>query len=145
MTQVYVIGAAMTPLAKHLTLSAEELMAQSLRAAQADAGGREPPTGVNFYLAGIENAAITRSAVVDCAVLGRLDPGFGRALFLLAALQLHDTLDVGGLRARLDTQLTRSKLPELLKTRRAVPRDKSGKIRERVLRQCSSANRTNRP
>lgn len=49
MTNVYIIGAAMTPLAKHLTLSVKDLTAQSVQAALADAGIERDDVGAAWF------------------------------------------------------------------------------------------------
>lgn len=49
MTNVYIIGAAMTRLAKHLTLSVKDLTAQSVRAALADAGIERDDIGAAWF------------------------------------------------------------------------------------------------
>jgi long-chain acyl-CoA synthetase len=91
--------------------------------------------GVNIYPVEIENAAMGHAAIADCAVFGIPDAEFGEALALLAEPHPGSDLTEDGLRSYLAAHLPRFKLPKLVEMRSTLPRDDSGKIRKRVLRE----------
>ncbi len=100
--------------------------------------------GVNIYPVEIENAAMGHGALADCAVFGIPDAEFGESLALLAELQPGSDVGTDDLRAYLTDHLPRFKLPKLIEIRSALPRDDSGKIRKRVLREPYWADHTTR-
>ena len=90
--------------------------------------------GVNIYPAEIEAVAITAPGVKDCAVFGVPDDEFGEALMMLAEpVEGHD-LDVDALRAHLAAHLAGYKVPRRIEIRSNLPREDSGKIFKRRLR-----------
>jgi len=91
--------------------------------------------GVNIYPVEIENAAMGHHGLADCAVFGIPDSEFGESLALLAELRPGSDLREEDLRSFLAEHLPRFKRPKLIEIRSALPRDDSGKIRKRVLRE----------
>lgn len=100
--------------------------------------------GVNIYPVEIENAAMSHVGIADCAVFGIPDSEFGESLALFVELLPGSNLDENGLRSHLANHLPRFKLPKLVEIRTSLPRDDSGKIRKRVLREPYWAGHTNR-
>ncbi|WP_274628901.1 AMP-binding protein [Arvimicrobium flavum] len=100
--------------------------------------------GVNIYPVEIENAAMGYSGIADCAVFGVPDAEFGEALALLAEAHPGSDLQESDLRAHLAKHLPRFKQPKIVEIRGSLPRDDSGKIRKRVLREPYWAGYTNR-
>ncbi|MGI6853511.1 AMP-binding protein [Mesorhizobium sp. 1B3] len=98
--------------------------------------------GVNIYPVEIENAAMEHGAIADCAVFGIPDAEFGESLALLAEPQPGSDVGVEALRSYLAEHLPRFKVPKLIEIRSCLPRDDSGKIRKRVLREPYWAGHT---
>jgi long-chain acyl-CoA synthetase len=91
--------------------------------------------GVNIYPAEIEAALLSLQGVADCAVFGIPDAEFGEALAALVELQPGAQLNEDSLRAALSKRLPRYKQPRLIELRDSLPRQESGKIRKRLLRE----------
>jgi long-chain acyl-CoA synthetase len=90
--------------------------------------------GVNIYPAEIEAALHAVAGVHDCAVFGIPDEEFGEALMAVVEPQAGITLDVAEIRARLKTSLADYKVPKRIEIARNLPREDSGKIFKRRLR-----------
>jgi long-chain acyl-CoA synthetase len=90
--------------------------------------------GVNIYPAEIESALHAIPGVHDCAVFGIPDEEFGEALMAVVEPQPGVTLDVASVRARLKTRLAGYKVPKHLEIVTDLPREDSGKIFKRRLR-----------
>jgi long-chain acyl-CoA synthetase len=90
--------------------------------------------GVNIYPAEIEAALHAIPGVHDCAVFGIPDQEFGEALMAVVEPQPGVTLDIASLRARLKTKLADYKVPKHLEITADLPREDSGKIFKRRLR-----------
>ncbi len=90
--------------------------------------------GVNIYPAEIEAVLLTVEGVADCAVFGIPDAEFGEALAAVVQPQAGAQLSHGWLRAALSTRLPRYKQPRLIELRDELPRQESGKILKRLLR-----------
>src|SRR5436190_17738429 len=90
--------------------------------------------GVNIYPAEIEAALITMPAVADCAVFGIPDAEFGEAL--AAAVQLRDGQRVtdSEIQDYLRQRIASYKMPRLVSFHESLPREESGKIFKRLLR-----------
>lgn len=90
--------------------------------------------GANIFPAEIEAELIKMDEVADCAVFGAPDPEFGEKV--IAAVQLMDgkRLSLEGARAFLETRLAKFKLPKKLDVHDALPREDSGKIFKKRLR-----------
>src|SRR5690242_4970173 len=90
--------------------------------------------GVNIYPAEIEAALHAIPGVHDCAVLGIPDAEFGEALMAVVEPQAGVTLDIAGIRSRLKTSLADYKVPKHIEISSNLPREDSGKIFKRRLR-----------
>jgi len=90
--------------------------------------------GVNIYPAEIEAALHAVSGVHDCAVFGIPDDEFGEALMAVVEPQPGVTLDVAAIRAQLKTELADYKVPKHVEILHNLPREDSGKIFKRRLR-----------
>jgi long-chain acyl-CoA synthetase len=90
--------------------------------------------GVNIYPAEIEAALHAVPGVHDCAVFGIPDDEFGEALMAVVEPQPGVTLDVAAIRAQLRTALADYKVPKHVEIQAHLPREDSGKIFKRRLR-----------
>ncbi|MBS0532051.1 MAG: AMP-binding protein [Proteobacteria bacterium] len=90
--------------------------------------------GVNIYPAEIEAALHAVPGVHDCAVFGIPDDEFGEALMAVVELQPGLTLDVSDIRAQLKRSLADYKVPKHIEIGSNLPREDSGKIFKRRLR-----------
>jgi acyl-CoA synthetase (AMP-forming)/AMP-acid ligase II len=93
--------------------------------------------GVNIYPQEIENLLITHPKVADAAVIGGPDPDMGEQV--VAVVQPLDMADAGPALAEelmdyLRPQLSRVKLPRRIDFREALPREATGKLYKRLLR-----------
>ena len=90
--------------------------------------------GVNIYPAEIEAVLITMPGVADCAVFGVPDAEFGEAL--AAHIQPHgdEALERDAVRAFLKARIADYKVPRVIEFSDALPREESGKIFKRRLR-----------
>jgi long-chain acyl-CoA synthetase len=90
--------------------------------------------GVNIYPAEIEAALHAVPGVHDCAVFGIPDEEFGEALMAVVEPQPGVRLDIADIRARLRTSLADYKVPKHVEIHSMLPREDSGKIFKRRLR-----------
>jgi long-chain acyl-CoA synthetase len=90
--------------------------------------------GVNIYPAEIEAALHAVPGVHDCAVFGIPDDEFGEALMAVVEAQSGVTLDIAEIRAQLKTSLADYKVPKHVEIQANLPREDSGKIFKRRLR-----------
>jgi long-chain acyl-CoA synthetase len=90
--------------------------------------------GVNIYPAEIEAALHAVPGVHDCAVFGIPDDEFGEALMAVLEPQAGVTLDVADIRAQLRAVLADYKVPKHVDIQSSLPREDSGKIFKRRLR-----------
>jgi long-chain acyl-CoA synthetase len=90
--------------------------------------------GVNIYPAEIEAALHAVPGVHDCAVFGIPDEEFGEALMAVVEPQPGATLDIAAIRAQLKTSLADYKVPKHVEIQASLPREDSGKIFKRRLR-----------
>jgi len=90
--------------------------------------------GVNIYPAEIESVLHAVPGVQDCAVFGIPDAEFGEALMAVVEPQPGVTLSVADVRARLKTSLADYKVPKHVEIQPNLPREDSGKIFKRRLR-----------
>ena len=91
--------------------------------------------GVNIYPAEIEAALVTLPGIVDCAVFGVPDPEFGEALAAHVQLQPDASVTREAIRAHLRARLADYKVPRVIEFADALPREESGKIFKRKLRE----------
>ncbi len=90
--------------------------------------------GVNIYPAEIEAALHAIPGVHDCAVFGIPDPEFGEALMAVVEPQPGVVLDLAAIRAQLRVSLADYKVPRQIEIQANLPREDSGKIFKRRLR-----------
>ena len=90
--------------------------------------------GVNIYPAEIEATLLTMPAVADCAVFGIPDAEFGEGL--AAAIQLRDGQRTSAeqVQAFLRERIANYKVPRVVTFHEELPREESGKIFKRRLR-----------
>lgn len=90
--------------------------------------------GVNIYPAEIEAVLHGLSGVHDCAVFGIPDEEFGEALMAVVEPQPGAKLDVAVIREQLKLALAGYKVPKHIDVQQNLPREDSGKIFKRRLR-----------
>src|SRR5664279_141552 len=90
--------------------------------------------GVNIYPAEIEAALHGIPGVHDCAVFGIPDDEFGEALMAVVEPQVGAALDITAIRAQLKASLADYKVPKHVEILKNLPREDSGKIFKRRLR-----------
>jgi long-chain acyl-CoA synthetase len=90
--------------------------------------------GVNIYPAEIEAVLHAVPGVRDCAVFGIPDEEFGEAVMAVLEPQAGKTLDIAAVRAHLKTLLADYKMPKHIEIQADLPREDSGKIFKRRLR-----------
>lgn len=92
--------------------------------------------GVNIYPAEIESVLVTMLGVMDCAVFGIPDSEFGEQVIALvqpAGADAH-SLSADDITAWLRQRIAGYKVPRRIEFRIELPRDDSGKIYKRKLR-----------
>lgn len=89
--------------------------------------------GVNIYPAEIEATMIGVDGVVDCAVFGIPDDEYGESL--CAVMQVRPGVTEAAVRAALREKLANFKVPRVIEFRDELPRDDSGKLLKRKLRE----------
>jgi long-chain acyl-CoA synthetase len=97
--------------------------------------------GVNIYPAEIENALIGMDGVRDCAVFGIPDDEFGERLFACIELEPKAALSPTAVRDFLRGRLANFKVPKDIQFLDALPREASGKIFKRKLRDLHAEGR----
>jgi long-chain acyl-CoA synthetase len=90
--------------------------------------------GVNIYPAEIEAVLHAIPGVHDCAVFGIPDDEFGEALMAVIEPQPGIGFDEGDIRAKLKASLADYKVPKHIEIHARLPREDSGKIFKRRLR-----------
>jgi long-chain acyl-CoA synthetase len=90
--------------------------------------------GVNIYPAEIEAVLIGMPGVADCAVFGIPDPVFGETLAAYVQPSLSGSVRADEVRAFLAERLARLKVPRVVELVGALPREETGKIFKRKLR-----------
>lgn len=90
--------------------------------------------GVNIYPAEIEAEIHCFPGVKDCAVFGVPDDEFGEALMAVVESVDGRALDLGALRSALRERLSNYKVPRHIEQRERLPREDSGKLMKRKLR-----------
>jgi long-chain acyl-CoA synthetase len=90
--------------------------------------------GVNIYPAEIEAALASMPGVHDCAVFGIPDAEFGEALAAAIQPDPDTTLDAHTVRTWLAARIADYKLPRVVEFHAQLPREESGKIFKRRLR-----------
>jgi long-chain acyl-CoA synthetase len=90
--------------------------------------------GVNIYPAEVEAALHGLPGVRDCAVFGIPDDEFGEALMAVVEAEPGVTLEIADIRAQLKASLADFKVPKHVAIHAHLPREDSGKIFKRRLR-----------
>ncbi len=91
--------------------------------------------GVNIYPAEIEATLLLMPGLADCAVFGIPDPEFGETLLAVVQPVAGGSLDADGVRAFLGARLAGYKVPRTIVFRDELPREDTGKIFKRKLRE----------
>lgn len=91
--------------------------------------------GVNIYSAEIEAALLELPGVEDCAVFGIPDEEFGEAICAYIQPMTAGTLSATDVQFALGQRLSRFKLPKVIEFVGELPREDSGKIFKRKLRE----------
>jgi long-chain acyl-CoA synthetase len=91
--------------------------------------------GVNIYPAEIEAVLLQMSAIADCAVFGIPDDEFGETVMAVVQPQVGQTIDLAAVAAVLSANLADYKVPRRIEIRHDLPREDSGKIFKRLLRE----------
>ena len=100
--------------------------------------------GVNIYPAEIEAVLITMPGVRDCAVFGIPDDEYGEALAAVIQPQDGAALDAAAVIGYLKPKLAGFKIPRVVEFRADLPREDSGKLFKRKLREPYWEGRTRR-
>lgn len=90
--------------------------------------------GVNIYPAEIEAVLAVMPGVADCAVFGVPDEEFGEGLCAAVQLRPGHTLAAEGIQAYLRDRIAAYKVPRVVTFHDSLPREDSGKIFKRRLR-----------
>jgi long-chain acyl-CoA synthetase len=90
---------------------------------------------VNIYPAEIENCLMTHPDIHDCAVFGIPDPDFGEALCACIKLEDGALLDPAEVQAHVREHLAGYKVPKVVEFLDELPREDSGKIFKRKLKE----------
>ena len=91
--------------------------------------------GVNIYPAEIEQVLIGMSDVADCAVFGIPDAEFGQSLVAVVQPSGGASLTVRQVQEFLSKKLANFKVPQIVEFRDTLPREDTGKIFKRRLRE----------
>jgi len=91
--------------------------------------------GVNIYPAEIEATLMTMPAVADCAVFGIPDAEFGEALAAAVQLRTDQRASAEQIQAYLRERIANYKVPRVVSFHDSLPREESGKIFKRLLRE----------
>ena len=97
--------------------------------------------GVNIYPAEIENALIAMAGVRDCAVFGVPDDEYGERLFACVEPEADAVLSSAAVRDFLRGRLANFKVPRDIQFLDALPREATGKIFKRKLRDLHAEGR----
>lgn len=100
--------------------------------------------GVKIWPAEIEAVLSTHDGVADCAVFAIPDTDFGQAVAALVQPMPGHNVSADELRAFLSARLARFKVPRVLELRGDLPRDDSGKIYKRLLRDAYGLGKAER-
>jgi long-chain acyl-CoA synthetase len=90
--------------------------------------------GVNIYPAEIEQALVQCPGVRDCAVFGIPDEDLGEALMAVVEAAPDAAISADDVRAFLGQRIAKYKIPRNVTFRDSLPREESGKIFKRRLR-----------
>jgi acyl-CoA synthetase (AMP-forming)/AMP-acid ligase II len=91
--------------------------------------------GENIYPAEVENALMLHPAVADGAIIGVPDDKWGEAVKAIVVLKPGSTADAQTIMAFMRERIARFKCPKSVDFVDSIPRNPSGKILKRVLRE----------
>lgn len=91
--------------------------------------------GFNIYPKEVEEAFFAHPDVADCAVIGSPDPEWGKAVSAFVCLSRNASVDESDLLAYGRAQLSSFKRPKSVSVVEEIPRNPSGKVLKRVLRE----------
>jgi acyl-CoA synthetase (AMP-forming)/AMP-acid ligase II len=91
--------------------------------------------GENIYPVEVENAIAKHDAVADVAVIGIPDDKFGEALLAFVVLKPGSSLELDELVAFCRDRIAGYKIPRRLEIIEQLPRNPSGKILKKILRE----------
>lgn len=91
--------------------------------------------GRNVYSIEVENAVAAHSDILDCAVIARPHPEYGESIVAVAVLNEGAALTLDALRESCAERIASYKLPHDLVITEQIPRNPSGKILKRELRE----------
>jgi long-chain acyl-CoA synthetase len=91
--------------------------------------------GVNIYPAEIEAVLLGMPGVADCAVFGIPDAEFGEALCAAVQRRESEKIDSSSVQSFLKERIAGYKVPKVVTFHEALPREDSGKIFKRKLRE----------
>jgi long-chain acyl-CoA synthetase len=91
--------------------------------------------GVNIYPTEIEACLLDMAGTADCAVFGMPDDEYGEALVAVIELDGTRPLSADDVRAHVRRHLAGFKVPKVIEFTTALPRQDSGKVFKRKLRQ----------
>ncbi|WP_161600718.1 AMP-binding protein [Maritimibacter alkaliphilus] len=90
--------------------------------------------GTNIYPAEIESELVLCPEVADCAVFGLPDPEFGEVVAAYIQPAPGTTPDADSIRAFLEPRIAKYKIPRRIEIVPTLPREESGKLMKRKLR-----------
>jgi long-chain acyl-CoA synthetase len=91
--------------------------------------------GANVYPAEVEQLLVTMPGVLDCAVLGVPDEDLGEVLAAFVQLEPGAVLAGSDIIDWLEPRIARNKVPRIVSFRDELPREDSGKLFKRRLRE----------
>jgi fatty-acyl-CoA synthase len=94
--------------------------------------------GENIYPAEVERVLLEHSDVVECGVIGRLDPRWDEVPVAYVIRRKGSTLDAEGLKAHIQLQLARFKVPREIVFVEDLPRTALGKVQHFMLKQIDA-------
>jgi long-chain acyl-CoA synthetase len=91
--------------------------------------------GVNIYPIEIEACLLKLAGVADCAVFGIPDDEYGESIAAAIKLDVGVTLSAEAIRDHVRDHLAGFKVPKVITFHESLPREDSGKMFKRKLRQ----------
>ena len=91
--------------------------------------------GVNIYPAEIEACLVSHPAIADCAVFGVPDEDFGESLCACVQIESGHSMAEDDVRSHVREFMASYKVPKIVDIRKDLPREDSGKIFKRKLRE----------